>query len=165
MVRTKKRAIRKVKRAIKDKKRDNDEEAENEDVSAQEFSDDQDAAEGDGLPGLVWPKRDHDCCDISCRGWFFMYPDADIQCRGAAGEARDVYLVTFDPILQEWAEDEDRKFDPMEHPLRSEKMKARDEYYESGLFGWMGMRKIGSHWEQEADIATCKALELGWESW
>ncbi|KAH6892932.1 hypothetical protein B0T10DRAFT_481120 [Thelonectria olida] len=158
------RQIRKVKRAVKRKKRENGEEVE--DDSGQESSSNHDVApSANQLPGLVWPKRDRDCEFVNYRGWFFMYPDADIKCGGAAGHARDVYLVRFDPIPQEWAEDEVPKFDPMEHPVHSKRMKARDpEYFECGLFGWMEMRK-NSVWEEMADDATRKALELGWESW
>ncbi|KAK7415161.1 hypothetical protein QQX98_006105 [Neonectria punicea] len=43
----------------------------------------------------------------------------------------------FDPVSQEWAEDEVRKFDPMEHPVHSKRMKARAEEFESGFsVGW-----------------------------
>ncbi|KAH7124945.1 hypothetical protein B0J13DRAFT_565912 [Dactylonectria estremocensis] len=163
------RQIRKVKRAINFKKRENAKVAEDdlvqESVPDQESTSDQDATANNQLPGLVWPKYDSDCYFISYRGWFFMYPDADINCRGAAGEARDVYLVRFDPIPQDWAEDEVIRFDPMKHPVYAKRMKARvTEVSEHGLVGWMETRKV-SHWQEEANHATSEALELGWESW
>ncbi|KAH7134277.1 hypothetical protein EDB81DRAFT_844854 [Dactylonectria macrodidyma] len=169
------RQIRKVKRAINLKKQENAKVAEDDLVqepasdqdstSDQESASDQDATANNQLPGLVWPKHDSDCYYVSYRGWLFMYPDADINCGGAASEARNIYLVTFDPIPQDWTEDEVIKFDPMEYPVYAKRMKARvTEVWEHGIVGWMEMRKV-SHWHEEANHATCEALELGWESW
>lgn len=93
-----------------------------------------------------------------------MYPDADIKSRGATGEAHDVYLVTFDPIPQEWYEEEGNMFDPMEHLIRLKWLEAIGPEFKSELSYWMEISKH-SHWVQEADEATDKAVELGWESW
>lgn len=166
------RQIRKVKRAMARKKQENsqqmkgeEEEEDDDDNSASEGEEDNDGvtASANQLPGLVWPKRDEDCYFIGYRGWFFLYPDADVNCKGTAGNSRDVCLVTFDPISDQ--DGEASTFNPMEHPVHSKQMKARDEeYFDAGLFGWMEMRK-NSSWEQKASEATENAMKLGWESW
>ncbi|KAJ4318911.1 hypothetical protein N0V84_006629 [Fusarium piperis] len=156
------RQVRKVKKAIDRKKPDTGEE---EDSSTEESSSDDDTAVDSRLPGLVWPKRGHDWSDLIYRGWFFMYPHAGIECRTEEEKARDVYLVSFDPIPEEWDEELDGKFNPLETPIYSKRMKAKsDEWFDNGLFGWMEMRKC-THWAEEVGQATCDAWELGWESW
>ncbi|KAJ4141995.1 hypothetical protein NW754_014785 [Fusarium falciforme] len=137
-----------------------------EDDSAEESASDQDTATDSRLPGLVWPKSDGDCEREIYRGWFFMYPDADIECRTAEQKAREMYLVKFDPIpTPDWDEEVECTPSPMERPIVSRRMKAKDEDgFEDGIFGWMEMRKR-SLWEQAADEATDNALELGWKSW
>ncbi|KAF7556064.1 hypothetical protein G7Z17_g1765 [Cylindrodendrum hubeiense] len=178
------RQIRKVKRAVKDIKQGEDlednstqestfvqeptsgeESAFNEEhASDEESTSHQDTNADNQLPGLVWPKHDRDTRSICYRGWFFMYPDAEVKFKGAAGELHDVYLVTFDPIPQEWHEEEGNTFDPMEHPLYSQRMEALGPESESRLASWMEMSNY-SHWVEEADKATANAVELGWESW
>ncbi|KAI8717426.1 hypothetical protein NCS52_00818500 [Fusarium sp. LHS14.1] len=79
------------------------------------------------LPGLVWPKHEHNCPSRIYRGWFFVYPHANIDCRGADGAERKIDIVTFDPIEQEWEEDKVRRFDPMEHPVHVTRKKARED--------------------------------------
>ncbi|KAH7134278.1 hypothetical protein EDB81DRAFT_803550 [Dactylonectria macrodidyma] len=182
------RQIRKVKRAVKDMKQGeelnktaqkstpiqestsvqepgSDEESPFEaEPSSDEFASDQDTNADNQLPGLVWPKRDRDTRDIWYRGWFFVYPDAEVQFKGAAGEVHDVYLVTFDPIPQELFEEQGDTFDPMEHPIHSQRMEAEGPEDESALSYWMGRSKH-SHWAQKANEATDNAVKLGWESW
>lgn len=138
--------------------------AQAEDHSTQEPASDPDASADNQLPGLVWPDRDSDC-NIGYRGWFFMYPHANIDCRGADGAARDIDVVTFDPIDQEdmWGEDEVRKFDPMKHPVYATRMKVREDC-ERGVIDWMYLRAC-SYWESAAAEATDDAFNLGWESW
>ncbi|KAM0419069.1 hypothetical protein ACHAPT_012008 [Fusarium lateritium] len=177
------RQVRKVKRAMKLKKQENGEQEES--ISGEESAlidedtrliiednnnndedtmSDQDDTVDSHLPGLFWPLRDGDCYFVGYRGYFFMYTDAEIETRGADGEARNVYLVRFDPIPQEWREDETPTFDPIEHPVHAEQIKIRDPNFEESLGGWMEMRKC-AFWEQEARQTTSDALELGWESW
>ncbi|RSL86746.1 hypothetical protein CDV31_016356 [Fusarium ambrosium] len=164
------RQVRKVKRAMKLRKQENGEQDESPSGEESAALDDEDTMPGQDdtvnshLPGLFWPLDDSDCHFVGYRGYFFMYTDAEIETRGADGEARHVYLVRFDPIPEEWGEDEIPSFDPMEHPVHSEQIKVRDPNFESSLGGWMEMRKC-AHWEQEASGATSDALELGWETW
>ncbi|KPM42248.1 hypothetical protein AK830_g4354 [Neonectria ditissima] len=175
------RQTRKVRRAVKDMKQgeelgdktgqkstsiqepNSDEEPPFEAEPSSDESSDQDTNADNHLPGLVWPKRDRDTEDIWYRGWFFMYTDAEVQFKGAAG-VHDVYRVTFDPIPQELFEESGDTFDPMEHPIYSERMEAMGPGYEGALSYWMG-RTRHSHWMQKADEATDHAIELGWESW
>lgn len=134
-------------------------------TTSESSSDEEATTNNQQLPGFVWPKHEHDCPSRMYRGWFFVYPHANIDCRGADGAEREIDVVTFDPIEQEWEEDEVRRFDPMEHPVYVTRRKARhDEYYDAGLLGWMEMRKF-SHWQEKADEATDDALKLGWKSW
>ncbi|KAL2752062.1 hypothetical protein ACRALDRAFT_1066143 [Sodiomyces alcalophilus JCM 7366] len=166
------RQIRKVKTALKKKKEEEGEGGADDDSVERSSSSDDESQDGTAgeqqqqqqLPGLVWPKNDRDCYFINYRGWFFMYPDADVQW-GANHEDREVYLVKFDPIPIEWEEGETVKFDPMEHPIHSERMSARGRKgYEEGAVSWMENRK-NSNWEVAANDATCEARGLGWESW
>ncbi|UPK96228.1 hypothetical protein LCI18_007163 [Fusarium solani-melongenae] len=166
------RYIRKVKRAIELEKQKNPQPVEDNPAEesgsgpgsmSSESSSDEATANNQQLPGLVWAKHDRDCSSVMYRGWFFVYPHANIDCRGADGAAREIDIVTFDPIEQEWEEDEVRKFDPMEHPIHVTRKKAREDY-EQGVKEWM-YRRICSHWEQSADEATDDALKLGWTSW
>ncbi|RSL60647.1 hypothetical protein CEP54_006631 [Fusarium duplospermum] len=171
------RQIRKVERAVRLKKEENGEDTEDnfdqepgfetENHSDQDSGSDHEDTPDSQLPGLVWPTRDRngDYSEIY-RGWFFIYPDADIECRTAEQKARDIYLVEFDPVsIPDWDEEEDGAPNPMDQPIRSTRMKAKGEDgFDSGLFGWMETRKI-SHWEEEANHATWEALKLGWKSW
>ncbi|RSL85586.1 hypothetical protein CDV31_016540 [Fusarium ambrosium] len=168
------RQIRKVRRAMKLKKQENGEETKDhpDEESGFETEDqgsdsDDEATRGSGLPGLVWPtrKRDGHYSDIY-RGWFFIYPDADIECCTPEQKAREMYLVEFDPVsIPDWDEEEECAPNPSDHPIRSRLMKAKDDAgFEGGLFGWMQIKGI-SHWEEEANDATGDALKLGWESW
>ncbi|EEU44519.1 uncharacterized protein NECHADRAFT_85151 [Fusarium vanettenii 77-13-4] len=183
------RQIRKVKRVMKQKKQEQGEEVEEvqqaasnqepasdeespyvpESSSDEETASDQDAATDSQLPGLPWPKNDRDCGYSSYRGWFFIYPDADIECRTPEQKARQLCLVQFDPIPPDWEWDEKEEggnSNPMERPIVSRWMKAdnQEEGFESGLFGWMESLKRAL-WEEAADEATENALKLGWESW
>ncbi|RSL78162.1 hypothetical protein BHE90_000533 [Fusarium euwallaceae] len=135
-------------------------------ATSESSSDEEATPNNQQLPGFVWPKHDRDCDSVMYRGWFFVYPDANIDCRGADGAERGIDVVTFDPIDQgdAWGEDEVPEFDPMEHPVDVTRRKARHEYYDAGLLGWMEMRKF-SHWQEKADEATDNALKLGWKSW
>ncbi|KAM6512208.1 hypothetical protein FSOLCH5_009926 [Fusarium solani] len=158
------RQISKVKEAMNLKKCGNGQGVE--DDSAEESASDQDTATDSRLPGLVWPQNDDECRDSFYRGWFFIYPHAGIECRSEEEKARDIYRVEFDPIfIPDWDEEVDGGPSPMECPIYSKRMKAKNEEgFESGLFGWMEIKKI-AHWEGEANEATHNALELGWESW
>lgn len=167
------RQIRKVKTAMR-KKKQNESGEEGADDPADDSVDDSVEGSSDDesrygstsgrLPGLVWPKDDEDCNFINYRGWFFMYPDADVQW-GANSEDHEVDLVTFDPIPLELEEDEIAKWDPMEHPIHSVRMSARGKKgLEAGAVSWMEDRK-DTHWEEAANVATCYATDLGWESW
>ncbi|UPK98552.1 hypothetical protein LCI18_009487 [Fusarium solani-melongenae] len=127
-----------------------------------------DSGEGK-LPGLVWLKPGRHGSNQFYRGHLFIYTDAEIETRGADGEARHVYLVEFDPIPQEREEGEDDEdygwdLDPMKYPVYSRRLKVRDQDSGSSLGGWMEEKKI-AQWEEEANHATGKALDLGWESW
>ncbi|CCT73269.1 uncharacterized protein FFUJ_10048 [Fusarium fujikuroi IMI 58289] len=169
------RHIRKVKRAMKLEKQKSHQPVEDDPVEEsvsglgstkpESSSDEEATANNQQLPGLVWPKHDRDCSFVMYRGWFFVYPHANIDCRGADGAAREIDIVRFDPIDQEdeWGEDEVRTFDPMEHPIHVTRKKAREDY-EQGVKEWM-YRRICSHWERSADEATDDALKLGWQSW
>ncbi|KAI8714812.1 hypothetical protein NCS52_01202000 [Fusarium sp. LHS14.1] len=181
------RQIRKVKRVMKQKKEEQGEEVEDhpaqqsasnqepasdeegpyvlESSSEEENGFDQDAATDSQLPGLPWPKNDYDCRREIYRGWFFIYPDADIECRTPEQKARELCLVQFDPIFDpDWdPEQEGGRPSPMERPIVSRWMK-HEEGFESGIFGWMERWKR-SLWEEAADEATDNALKLGWESW
>lgn len=178
------RQIRKVKRAVKDIKQGekledktaqkstlvqepaSDEESPFEEGPStdEESASDQDTNADNQLPGLVWPKRDRDTRDIWYRGWFLMYPDAEVKFKGAAGEVHDVYLVRFDPIPPDWCEEDLARFDPIEHPIYSERMEALGPRHESQLSYWMSQSNH-SHWVEKADEATGNAVKLGWESW
>ncbi|KAJ4319635.1 hypothetical protein N0V84_006271 [Fusarium piperis] len=169
------RQVRKVERAMKLKKQDSGEQEERPageetpddlyTLCGQYFTSDQDDTIDSHLPGLFWPVRDEDCYFVGYRGYFFMYTDAEIETRGADGEARHVYLVRFDPIPVEWGEDEIPTFDPMQHPVHSEQIKVRDPNPGKDSLGdWMESTKC-AFWEQVASQATSDALELGWESW
>lgn len=127
-----------------------------------ETDDDEDA--GEQLPGLVWPKyeTEYELHSVGYRGWFFIYPDADLSLKGEAGLNRDIYLVQFDPVPL--IEGETYIFKPTDHPLHAEKMKARVPGYDGGIWGWI-YNRMKSVWEQEADQATDDAVELGWKSW
>ncbi|KAI8666873.1 hypothetical protein NCS57_00914300 [Fusarium keratoplasticum] len=167
------RQIRKVKRAMDLEKQKNPQPVEDDLVeesssgpgstTSESSSDEEAATNNQQLPGLVWPKHDHDDDLLSYRGWFFIYPHINIDCRGADGAKREIDIVTFDPIEQEWEEDEVRRFDPMEHPVHVTRKKAREDC-ELGVMDWMYWR-LRSHWEQKADEATDDAMKLGWKSW
>lgn len=133
-----------------------------EDAYEDETDEDEDA--GEQLPGLVWPKyeNERELDRIGYRGWFFIYPDADLSLKGEAGLNRDIYLVRFDPVPL--IEGETYTFKPTDHPLHAEKMKARVAGYDGGIWGWI-YYMMKSVWEQEADQATDDAIELGWKSW
>ncbi|KAH7146902.1 hypothetical protein B0J13DRAFT_442061 [Dactylonectria estremocensis] len=177
------RQIRNVKKAVKDMKQREELEVKTahmamstpaqestsvrEPASDEESASDQDTNADNQHPGLVWTKRDRDIRDIWYRGWFFMYPDAEVKFKGAAGEVHDVYLVRFDPLLvdpEDWSEEDLARFNPMEHPIYSERMEAEGPETESTLSYWMG-RSRHSHWVQKANEATENAVKLGWESW
>ncbi|KAJ3467597.1 hypothetical protein MRS44_005161 [Fusarium solani] len=167
------RHIRKVKRAMELENQKNPQPVEDDpaeesgsglgSTTSVSSSDEEATANNQQLPGLVWPKHEHDCPSRMYRGWFFVYPHANIDCRGADGAEREIDIVTFDPIEQEWEEDEVRRFDPMEHPVHVTRKKAREDE-EQGVMDWMYWR-LCSHWEQKADEATNDALKLGWKSW
>ncbi|KAH7134340.1 hypothetical protein EDB81DRAFT_95933 [Dactylonectria macrodidyma] len=159
--------IRKVKTAMKEKKKQEESEEGADDSVEEPSSGDgdepRDGTAGEGLPGLAWPKWDQDCYFINYRSWLFMYLDADIQ--WGPNQDHDVCLVKFDPIPIEWEEGEKVRWDPMKHPVHSQRMKARGRVgYEEELISWMGNR-TNSQWVLAADDATCDAEELGWESW
>ncbi|RGP66276.1 hypothetical protein FSPOR_6654 [Fusarium sporotrichioides] len=118
------------------------------------------------LPGLVWPKYDNDDCDfVGCRGWFFIYHDANTDCSGGKAEKRAISLVTFDPIPYPYEEDGvSDEHNPMKNPICSQPMPVRHEYFESSLGGWMQSR-MRANWEEEANEATHEARKLGWTSW
>ncbi|KAH6972839.1 hypothetical protein BKA56DRAFT_492907 [Ilyonectria sp. MPI-CAGE-AT-0026] len=178
------RQIRKAKRAVKNMKQGKEPEdnsaqestfievstsvegpsPEEESSFDEESASDEDTNAGNQLPGLVWPKCDRDVEDIWYRGWFFIYPDVEVRFKGAAGEVHDVYLVTFDPIPQNWYEEESATFDPMEHLICSKRMEALGPESESMLSYWMS-RSNRSQWVEEADKATENAAKLGWERW
>ncbi|KAJ4187895.1 hypothetical protein NW767_012170 [Fusarium falciforme] len=174
------RQIRKVERAIKLKKQESGQQEEHnsgeesgsdeeDTVSSQESDQDQDDTAGSQLPGLVWLGPGRHSSTQFYRGHLFMYTDAEIETRGADGEARHVYLVEFDPIPQREEDDDDDEdygwdLDPMKYPVNSRRLKVRDKNSESSLGGWMEVKKI-ARWEEDANHATGKALDLGWESW
>jgi hypothetical protein len=106
---------------------------------------------------MVWAKAEN---GLEYRGNFLTCTDAEIETEGAAGNERNVYKVEFDPIPQDWGFGEEwgydecddgeamGEYDPMKHPIRSTKMKIRDEeYIENCLGGWMELEK-DSPWEQ-----------------
>ncbi|RMJ12212.1 hypothetical protein CDV36_008130 [Fusarium kuroshium] len=167
------RQIHKVKRAMDLEKQKNPQPVDDDPAeesgfglgsTASESSSDEEAtADDQQLPGLVWPKRDRDCDSVMYRGWFFVYPHANIDCRGADGAEREIDIVTFDPIEQEWEEDEVRRFDPMQHPVHVTRKKPREDF-QQGVMDWMYWR-LCTHWEEKADEATDNALKLGWKSW
>jgi hypothetical protein len=123
---------------------------------------------------MVWEKAEN---SLEYRGNFFTYTDAEIETEGAAGDERNVYIVEFDPIPQNWGFGEEwgydecddveamGEYDPMKHPIRSTKMNIRDEeYIENCLGGWMELEK-DSPWEQVINEATDCAMKMGWNSW
>jgi hypothetical protein len=161
------RQISKVKTALKEKKKQEagEEGADDsaEDSSSADGDEPSPGTAGEGLPGLVWPKKVDDCYFINYRSWLFMYLDADVQ--WGPNQDHDVYLVKFDPIPIEWEEGERVRWDPMEHPIHSELMKARGRVgHEEELASWMG-NTSHSQWSVAANDAECDAEELGWESW
>lgn len=170
------RQIRKVKKImvprreqIKKERRElegeewNEEEDLKEDAYEDETDDNDDA--GEQLPGLVWPKYESETAaqSVGYRGWFFIYPDAGLSLKGEAGLCRDIYLVRFAPVPH--PEGESFTFNPMDHPVHAQKMKARDaDYADHGIWGWI-YNRMNSVWEREANQATGDAIELGWKSW
>lgn len=103
----------------------------------------QDGTAGEQLPGLVWPKYDDDWYYIDYRDWFFMYPHADVQWSADDNNRK----ITSSDLSLSLGEDEVVKFDPIEHPIHSGRMSARDrEGYIEGAVGWMVNRK-NSNWE------------------
>ncbi|RSL79546.1 hypothetical protein CDV31_017198 [Fusarium ambrosium] len=134
------RQVRKVKRAMKLRKQENGEQDES--PSGEDTMSDQDDTVDSHLPGLFWPLDDSDCYFVGYRGYFFMYTDAEIETRGADGEARHVYLVRFDPILEEWGEDEIPSFDPMEHPVHSEQIKLKYKGKKTGIVKCVNLAPI-----------------------
>ncbi|KAH7000753.1 hypothetical protein EDB80DRAFT_724424 [Ilyonectria destructans] len=166
------RQIRKVTIAMKNKKQNEGKEgadsSTDDSIEGSSSGDEsQDGSTGERLPGLIWQKDDDDCSSINYRSWLFMYPDADVQW-GADSDDRQVDLVQFDPIPIEVEEDEILKWDPMEHPVHSERMSARGRAIgwdiEAGVVSWMDDRK-NANWEVAANEAMCNAKDLGWESW
>ncbi|KAJ4263553.1 hypothetical protein NW762_006372 [Fusarium torreyae] len=181
------RQIRKVNRAMKLKKQESGEQEDKSGEQKEEGSDreesdreynkvqkeyewvhdsasDDDDTTDSQLPGLVWPKHDRDCDFVCYRGWIFMYHDADVDCSGDKARERAISLVRFDPIPLDWAEDEVRKFDPMEHPVCSEPIPTKHKYFDCSLGGWTEMRKR-ANWEEETHEVFDHALKLGWKSW
>ncbi|KAF5707905.1 hypothetical protein FGLOB1_6665 [Fusarium globosum] len=132
-----------------------------------ESDENQDNVGGSQLPGLGWPESDR---KLFYRGYFFMCRDAEIETKGADGEARHVDLFEFDPIPQDWGYPEDvdveemGEYDPMRQPIRSRRLEVGGPYFDANVCGWMELKKMVG-WEFEAQQATYKALELGWESW
>ncbi|KAH7271058.1 hypothetical protein NW759_001559 [Fusarium solani] len=161
------RQVRKVKMALKEKKK-HEAGGEGVDDSAEELSsgDDDEPQSGstsEGLPGLPWVKRSRDWYFTNYRSWLFMYLDADIQ--WGPDQDHNVCLVKFDPMPIEWEEGETVRWDPMEHPVHSEHMKARERVGDKdGLIRWMGDRS-NDHWAREASEATDDVQDLGWETW
>ncbi|GKU05066.1 hypothetical protein FLAG1_07792 [Fusarium langsethiae] len=116
------------------------------------------------LPGLVVPEvNDNEYTPYS--NWFFIYADANPDCSGPEGLTREIYVVQFDPIPEDIDIDSGDTFNATEHPIFSERMKARGEDgWEGGLLGYMGLRK-NSRWRLRATEATGDAMKLGWKSW
>ncbi|KAI8648648.1 hypothetical protein NCS57_01476500 [Fusarium keratoplasticum] len=160
------RQVRKVKMALKKKKHEAGEEGVDDSAEGLSSGDDDEPQSGitsEGLPGLPWLKKGRDWYFTNYRNWLFMYLDADIQ--WGPDQDHNVCLVKFDPMPIEWEEGERVRWDPMEHPIHSEHMKARERVGDKeGLIRWMGDRS-NDHWAREASEATDDALKLGWKSW
>ncbi|KAI6753863.1 hypothetical protein HG530_013039 [Fusarium avenaceum] len=154
------RQINKVKNTMRNLDgREETEEKEETKREGHDFGYEHDAIIDSQLPGLVLSEPDN---RYMYRSWLFMYCDADIDCSGAYGQTREMYLVQFNYLPQQWEEGDE--FDPMECPIFPKRMTPRDREGEEGLHGWMMERK-SSHWEEEANAATSNATKLGWESW
>lgn len=133
----------------------------------EEPASDQDTATGSGLPGLIWPENDDQYQHSFYRGLFFMYPHAGIELRTEEEKAREIDRVLFDPIfIPDWDEEEECCPSPMECPIYTKRMTAKDTEhgFGSGIFGWMEAEK-NRNWEERMNEATCDAKKLGWESW
>ncbi|EEU41641.1 uncharacterized protein NECHADRAFT_87919 [Fusarium vanettenii 77-13-4] len=157
--------VRKVKMALKEKHEAGEEGVgdSTETLSSGDEDEPQSGITGEGLPGLPWPKRGGDWYFTNYRSWLFMYLDADIH--WGPDQDHNFCLVKFDPMPIEWEEGERVRWDPMEHPIHSEHMKARQKVGDKGtLISWMGDRSH-DHWAREASYATDDAEDLGWETW